>query len=380
MMQTSRAVLALRDGRIFRGEPLGARGEAWGEVVFNTAMTGYQEILTDPSYRGQIVLMTYPLIGNYGVNEEDVESRRPWVNGFIVKEASPVASSWRARSTLGEYLERHGVVGIRGIDTRALTRHLRDHGAQEGLISSEESDEAVLVERARALPPLTGRDLVRDVAADRPFTWTEGVWSREAGYRAPARPAPAPLRVVAYDSGIKLSILRQLTAAGCEVTVVPAATPAEEVLERRPDGVFLSNGPGDPEAVPYLVDSVRRLLGRLPIFGICLGHQILALAAGGRTYKLAFGHHGANHPVKDLTTGRVEITAQNHGFAVDPAAVERHGFELTHVDLNDLTCEGIRHRELPVFSVQYHPEASPGPHDANHLFARFTALMGRKGG
>jgi carbamoyl-phosphate synthase small subunit len=373
----SDALLVLRDGRVFRGEALGARGEAWGEVIFNTAMTGYQEVLTDPSYRGQVVVMTYPLIGNYGLNEEDVESRRPWVNGFVVKEAAASPSSWRGGVPLGTYLDRHRIVGIQGIDTRALTRHLRDHGAQDGLISSTDLDEERLRQRARALPGLVGRDLVREVTTERPWRWREGAWDPARGYVAP--PAPR-FTVVAYDCGIKLNILRQLAGAACEVTVVPATTTAAEVLERRPDGVFLSNGPGDPEAVPYLIESVRGLIGRVPIFGICLGHQVLALAAGGRTYKMPFGHHGANHPVKDLETGRVEITSQNHGFAVDPASLERAGWTLTHVNLNDGACEGIRHRELPVFSVQYHPEASPGPHDANYLFHRFTASMSRKGG
>jgi carbamoyl-phosphate synthase small subunit len=366
------ALLVLRDGRVFRGEALGAIGETSGEVIFNTAMSGYQEILTDPSYRGQIVAMTYPLIGNYGVNEEDVESGRPWVNGFIVKEASVIASSWRSHVSLDEYLRRHGIVGIQAIDTRALTRHLRDHGAQEGVISSSESDVEALRERARQLPGLVGRDLVREVTSDAPFTWSEGVWDPARGYR---QPPPARFKVVAYDAGIKHNILRQLVSAGCEVTVVPATTPAGAVLERKPDGVFLSNGPGDPEGVPYLIEAVRELLPRVPVFGICLGHQIMGLAAGGRTYKLPFGHHGANHPVKDTATGRVEITSQNHGFAVDPASVEHAGWEPTHVNLNDHTCEGLRHREWPAFSVQYHPEASPGPHDANYLFQRFVELM-----
>ena len=373
----SPALLVLRDGRVFRGGALGAPGETWGEVIFNTAMSGYQEVLTDPSYRGQIVAMTYPMIGNYGLNDEDVESRRPWVNGFVVKEASSYPSSWRGRIGLDDYLRRHGIVGIQGIDTRALTRHLRDGGAQDGIISSTETDLEELRTRARALPSLVGRDLVSEVTSQTSFTWKEGAWDPRLGYTAPA---PGRFRVIAYDSGIKLNILRQLASSGCEVTVVPASTSAAAVLERKPDGVFLSNGPGDPEGVPYLIESVRGLLGRVPIFGICLGHQVLGLAAGGRTYKLSFGHHGANHPVKDLATGRVEITSQNHGFAVDPASLTASGWEPSHVNLNDGTCEGLRHREWPVFSVQYHPEASPGPHDANYLFARFTGLMSPKGG
>ena len=366
------AWLVLRDGRIFRGEALGAEGETSGEVIFNTAMQGYQEVITDPSYRGQIVAMTYPMIGNYGINDEDVESRRPWVNGFVVREASAFPSSWRGRMSLHEYLRAHGIVGMQGVDTRALTRHLRDHGAQDGVLSTVERDPRRLLERARALPGLVGRDLVSEVTVDRPFTWSEGGWDPAHGYVAPP---PPRFSVVAYDAGIKLNILRQLGAAGCQVTVVPASTPAEAVLERQPHGVFLSNGPGDPEAVPYLVDAVRRLVGHVPVFGICLGHQILGLAAGGRTWKLPFGHHGANHPVRDLATGRVEITSQNHGFAVDPASLADGGWEASHVNLNDQTCEGLRHRELPIFSVQYHPEASPGPHDAHYLFERFTALM-----
>ena len=366
------AVLVLRDGRVFRGEALGAVGETTGEVIFNTAMSGYQEILTDPSYHGQIVTMTYPLIGNYGCNDEDVESRRPWANGLIVKEASPCPSSWRGRVSLDQYLETHGIVGLQGIDTRALTRHLRDHGSQDGLVSSADLDVDRLRRRVAALPQIVGQDLVKDVTVAQPYRWSQGEWTRDRGYIAPP---PARFKVVAIDAGIKLNILRQLRRAACEVVVVPADTPAAGVLEHKPDGVFLSNGPGDPEGVPYLIESVRGLIGKVPMFGICLGHQIIGLAAGGRTYKLPFGHHGANHPVRDLATGRVEITSQNHNFAVDPASVADGGWEPTHLNLNDHTCEGLRHRDLAVFCVQYHPEASPGPHDASYLFARFTDLM-----
>ena len=413
------AILALADGTVFEGCAYGADGEAVGEVVFNTSMSGYQEILTDPSYKGQIVTMTYPLIGNYGVNSEDVESRRPWLEGFIIKEGSVVPSNWRASRSLEEYLRECGVVGIQGIDTRALTRHIRDSGAQEGVISTTDLDPKSLVAKAKASPGLIGRDLVKEVCCAEPFTWTEHAWGWPHGYgesratscepRAASRELRADegqmslfgkaarsdsrlaarstrlYRVVAYDCGIKWNILRQLVSSGCEVTVVPAATTAEEVLRREPDGIFLSNGPGDPEGVPYLIAAVRELIGKRPIFGICLGHQIIGLALGGRTYKLKFGHHGGNQPVKDLTTGKVEITAQNHGFALDMSSFRDASREamqgdagdiaLTHVNLNDNTCEGLMHRRLPLFSVQYHPEASPGPHDANYLFARFVELM-----
>jgi carbamoyl-phosphate synthase small subunit len=372
-MRTERAVLALADGRVFEGESLGARGETVGEVVFNTAMSGYHEILTDPSYKGQIVCMTYPHIGNTGVNEEDPESRRPWAEGFVVREASPVASSWRATKTLDAYLRDHGIVGIQGIDTRALTRHLRDHGAQEGVIATGDVDPRLVVAKAKAAPGLVGRDLVKEVSCQVPYEWRESVWRLGEGHTVPP---PARFHVVVYDSGIKRNILRQLTAEGCRLTVVPAFAPTDEVLQLAPDGLFLANGPGDPEGVPYLVDSVRGLVKRgLPTFGICLGQQILALALGARTVKLPFGHHGANHPVKDLATGRVEITSQNHGFAVDPDSCATAGFEITHVNLNDGTCEGMRHQSLPVFSVQYHPEASPGPHDSHYLFRRFVELL-----
>jgi len=403
------ALLALADGAVFEGRAFGAEGETAAEVVFNTSLSGYQEVLTDPSYKGQIVTMTNPLIGNTGIVPEDMESGRPFVEGFVVKEASPLYSNWRATASLPDYLRQHGIVGIQGIDTRALTRRIRDRGAQPGVISTVDLDPASLVEKAKAVPGLVGRDLVKEVCCREPFAWTQGVWEWPRGYgdstghgargteknggtlsgARSAGGAARRSRVVAYDCGIKWNILRQLVSAGCDVTVVPPWTTAEAVLAADPDGIFLSNGPGDPEGAPYLVEAVRALIGKRPIFGICLGHQILGLALGGRTFKLKFGHHGGNHPVKDLTTGKVEITAQNHGFAVDMDAFRSSPREglfgdpeeivLTHLNLNDRTCEGLMHRRLPLFSVQYHPEASPGPHDANYLFRRFVEMMTREG-
>ena len=361
-----RAILALEDGAVFEGRSFGARGEACGEVVFNTSLCGYQEVLTDPSYAGQIVTMTYPHIGNYGVNWDDVESVRPQAAGFVVREISTMASSWRASGELHRYLLEAGVVGISEIDTRALTRHLRTHGAKRGVISTGEPDSERLVERARALPSMTGADLAR------------GVTCAEAYRIAPPSESQVSFRVVAYDFGLKRNIIRMLAAAGCDVTVVPATTPAAEALALDPDGVFLSNGPGDPEACTYAVEAARVLMEERPTFGICLGHQIMGLAAGGRTFKLKFGHRGGNHPVLNRETNRVEITAQNHGFAVDPALFEDPRYVLTHINLNDGTVEGFRHRDLPVFSVQFHPEASPGPHDSHYLFREFRDRMAER--
>jgi carbamoyl-phosphate synthase small subunit len=360
-----------------------------GEVVFNTSMTGYQEILTDPSYEGQLVAMTYPQIGNVGVNSEDVESRQPFMKGFIVKEYTPQPSNWRSAEPLHKYMQRHGIVGIEGIDTRSLVRHLRDHGSQEAIISTLDSDPQALVAKAQASPGLVGRDLVRNVSCAEPYDWNEGMWDLGEGYKTRAASkgvkkgksksgsfrAPA-FYVVAYDYGIKFNILRNLAEAGCRVTVVPAAMPAEDVLALSPDGIFLSNGPGDPDAVPYAKENVQKLIGKKPIFGICLGHQIMGLALGGKTYKLKFGHHGGNQPVMDMTTRKVEITSQNHGFAVDADSL-KGAAEVTHLNLNDNTVEGLAHRELPIFSVQYHPESSPGPHDASYLFRRFIDLMAK---
>ncbi|HYB90734.1 MAG TPA: glutamine-hydrolyzing carbamoyl-phosphate synthase small subunit [Candidatus Binataceae bacterium] len=369
------AILALADGRVFRGRAFGAIGETVGEVVFNTAMTGYQEILTDPSYKGQLVCMTYPEIGNVGVNREDVESRRVYVDGFIVKECWQRPSNWRSEMPLGEYLAQAGIVGIEGIDTRALVRHIRTHGAQEAVISSTDLDSDALVRKAKASPGLVGRDLVKEVTCAEPYDWEIGGWELGRGYarRGRGELRDAPL-VVALDYGIKLNILRRLVSTGFRVRVLPASSTAEQILSHQPDGIFLSNGPADPAALPYAYNAVAGVLGRKPIFGICLGHQILGLALGGRTYKLDFGHHGANHPVMDLRTGRVEITAQNHGFAVEAESVKERA-DLSHLNLNDRTVEGLRGRGVPFFSVQYHPEASPGPHDSNYLFARFKRMV-----
>ncbi|HTQ25380.1 MAG TPA: glutamine-hydrolyzing carbamoyl-phosphate synthase small subunit [Candidatus Binataceae bacterium] len=375
MSASREAILALADGRVFRGRAFGAIGETVGEMVFNTAMTGYQEVLTDPSYKGQIVCMTYPEIGNVGINADDAESAGVHVEGFVVKDYRPRPSNWRSEMTLGEYLERAGVPGIEGIDTRALVRHIRTHGAQEAVISSVTLDADALVARAKASPGLVGHDLVKEVTCAEPYDWDLGDWELGAGYRRPSKEEmrDAPL-VVALDYGIKRNILHRLVASGFRVRVLPATATADDILAPNPDGVFLSNGPADPAALPYASEAVRGVLGRKPIFGICLGHQILGLALGGRTYKLGFGHHGANHPVMDLRTHKVEITSQNHGFAVDAESLQRRA-ELSHLNLNDKTVEGLRGVGMPFFSVQYHPEASPGPHDAGYLFARFRRLV-----
>ncbi|HEY6301335.1 MAG TPA: glutamine-hydrolyzing carbamoyl-phosphate synthase small subunit [Candidatus Binatus sp.] len=375
MSKGREAILALADGRVFRGRAFGAVGEAVGEAVFNTAMTGYQEVLTDPSYKGQLVCMTYPEIGNVGINAEDAESRRVYVEGFIVKEYWARPSNWRSEMPLGRYLEDAGVVGIEGIDTRALVRHLRTRGAQEAVISSVDLDTDSLVRKAKASPGLVGRDLVKEVTSAEPYNWDFGDWKLGSGHvRASYETARDAPTIVALDYGIKLNILRRLVATGFRVKVLPAASTAEQILAHNPDGVFLSNGPGDPAALPYAYRAIAGVLGKKPVFGICLGHQLLGLALGGKTYKLDFGHHGANHPVMDLRTRRVEITSQNHGFAVNDESLKGRAI-LSHLNLNDNTVEGLQGTGVPFFSVQYHPEASPGPHDSSYLFARFRKLV-----
>jgi carbamoyl-phosphate synthase small subunit len=367
------AVLALEDGRIFRGRGFGASRERFGEVVFNTSLSGYQEILTDPSYSGQIVILTYPHIGNYGTNLLDCESARPYAEGLVVRELSELASNWRSEEDVSEFLANYGIPVISHIDTRALVRHLRKHGAMRGVISTLDTDGQGLVAKAQASPTMVGLDLASRVTAASRYDWNEPSRNILTGESLP--PAEPRFHVVAYDYGIKQNILRRLVDVGCHVTVVPAMTTAAEVMELKPDGVFLSNGPGDPEPVEYAAQAVRDLMGRVPIFGICLGHQIIGLALGGKTYKLKFGHHGGNHPILNLETRKVEITAQNHGFAVDPDSLKANEVILTHKNLNDDTLEGLRHRTMPLFSVQYHPEASPGPHDSAYLFDRFVTMM-----
>jgi len=377
------ATLALEDGTWYRGVSTGAPGETSGEVVFNTSMTGYQEVLTDPSYAGQIVTMTAPLIGNYGTTSGDAESQTPRVAGFIVREASPVASNWRADSSLRDYLVRHNIVAIADIDTRALTRVLRSAGVMRGVIATGQVDPDELVSKARAIPKMEGSDLVRGVTCDAPFDWRDvAVTAGEADHRefgiTPQRRSSRRLRVAAYDFGIKWNILRRLDAYGCDVRVFPATAPASELLAVEPDGIFLSNGPGDPAALPYAINNARELVSTdIPTFGICLGHQILGLAVGGQTFKLKFGHRGANHPVKELDSGKVEITSQNHGFAVDPDSLPGD-IKVTHLNLYDGTVEGFCHASKAVFSVQYHPEASPGPHDADYLFLKFLDAMEKR--
>jgi len=401
----ARAILALEDGRVFKGRAAGARTRRGGEVVFNTSLTGYQEVFTDPSYAGQIVCLTYPHIGNVGANPSDEESGKPYIEGLVVREFAQLASNWRAQETAQHYLERHGVPVIYELDTRALVRHLRQVGALRGIVSTDDTPAEKLIADARALPTMAGQELASRVTTGRRYEWahgsidlaeplavaaaagvgsaksqTGGQASGDSAAKGAAKERAAEAEektrhVIAYDFGIKQNILRLLVDHGCSVTVVPAKTSAADVLALKPDGVFLSNGPGDPEPIDYAVGNIRKLLGRVPIFGICLGHQLCGLALGGRTYKLKFGHHGSNHPVKNLLTGKVEITAQNHGFCVDPDSLPSSDVEITHLNLNDHTNEGLRHRSLHLFSVQYHPEASPGPHDARYLFDDFMTMM-----
>jgi carbamoyl-phosphate synthase small subunit len=376
------AILALEDGRIFRGQGHGHPGESQGEVVFNTSLTGYQEIATDPSYAGQIVVLTNPQIGNYGTNRADNEASRPYIEGLIVREFSTISSNWRSEQVTDEYMERYSVPVLAEIDTRALVRHLRNHGVMRGVISTTESNPETLVQRAKKIRKMDGTDLARVVSTKTSYEFDAsdprsqmGEFLLTEGFIHKEEPRRKTLHVVAYDFGIKQNILRMLAREECRVTVVPAETTADDVLALKPDGVFLSNGPGDPEPVDYAVRSIRQMMGRVPVFGICLGHQLCGLALGGRTYKLKFGHHGGNHPVRNNTSGKVEITAHNHNFAVDPDSINANEVELTHVDLNDQTLEGLRHKTLPLFSVQYHPEAAPGPHDSHYLFRDFRQMM-----
>jgi len=359
LLKGKKAKIVLEDGKAFTGISFGAAGTRLGELVFNTSMTGYQEILTDPSYRGQIVTMTYPLIGNYGINSEDIESRKLFLEGMLVKEYSKVVSNWRSKKSLGEYLEENKIMGIEGVDTRALTRHIRLKGAMKAVISTEDLDDNSLMKKVKASPGLIGRDLVKEVTCAEIWQWND----------------KGAFHVVVLDCGAKLNILRSLELNDCRVSVVPARAAARDILALKPDGVMLSNGPGDPAAVTYVVETVKELIGKVPLFGICLGQQMLGLALGAKTYKLKFGHHGANQPVKNLRTGKIDITVQNHGFCIDIDSLDKNVIEITHVNLNDNTLEGIRHKELPVFSVQFHPESCPGPHDAQYLFKQFVELI-----
>jgi carbamoyl-phosphate synthase small subunit len=369
------AKLALENGTVFTGEHFGAEGEVTGEVCFNTSICGYQEILTDPSYAGQIVTMTYPMIGNYGVNEDDVESVKPQVSGFIVKEYFDFHSNWRSQSSLGDWLKKNNICAIQGIDTRMLTKILRDQGAMRGVISTKDLGDTSLIAKAKSSLEMTGLDLAKKVTTHKEYHWdaidtTEYSLATKNGEENNKR-----FKVVVYDYGVKQNILRRLTSYGCALTVVPASFSADQVLALNPDGIFLSNGPGDPDAVKYAIQNIKQLLGKKPIFGICLGHQLLALALGGKTYKLKFGHRGGNHPVKNLKTNAIEITSQNHGFAVDWKSMDQSEVELTHINLNDQTVEGFEHKKIPAFCVQYHPEASPGPHDSDYLFSKFIQMM-----
>lgn len=362
-IQKMQAILALEDGTIFKGRSFGSPGTAYGEVVFNTSLSGYQEVLTDPSYKGQMVTMTYPLIGNYGVNPEDVESRRPFVEAFIVKEASRIASNWRSQKTLDEYLKENNIVGLEGIDTRALTRHIRQEGSMKGVISTDVLEPERLIQKARDSESLVGKDLVQAVTCKEMYEWSSVTTNKKQ------------FTVVVVDCGVKYNILRRLEAHHCRVVVVPARTLAETMLQQHPDGILLSNGPGDPDGIRYVVEAVKKLIGKLPIFGICMGHHMLTMALGGKMRKLKFGHHGGNHPVRDVKTGKIFISVQNHNFYCDLKTLDTKHIEITHLNLNDGTLEGIRHKKYPLFAVQFHPEASPGPHDTDYLFKNFITMI-----